>query len=80
VGAKDDERGVGTLVEFGETGVVVPNFLQVVRDECFSCAQDGGHAAMAERAVVVEGVTGVQQPSVAGVDGDGCVPAGVAGK
>jgi hypothetical protein len=46
MGADDDEGGVGTPVEFGEAGVVVPDFLQVVCDERFSRAQDGGHAVV----------------------------------
>jgi len=81
VRADDAEGGVGTLVEFGEAGVVVPDFFQVVREECFSCTHDRGYAAMAvEGATVVERVASVQQPSVTGINGNGCVAAGVTGK
>jgi len=68
-------------VKFGKAAVIIPDFFRVVSDECFSGAQDGGHAAMAvEGAVVVEGVARVQQPSAAGINGDRCVPASVTGK
>jgi hypothetical protein len=81
VGANDDEGGVGTPVEFGESGVIVPDFFHVVSEQYLSCAQDGGHAAMAiEGAAVVEGVADVQKPSVASINGYGCVPAGVTWK
>ena len=56
-------------------------FFQVVREECFSCPHDRGYAGTAvEGATVVERVASVQQPPVTGVNGDGCVAAGVTGK
>ena len=65
-------------MEFGEASVVVAHPLSIECDRRLHGPQATRHVGVLQRAEVVEGVTAVQHPAVAGVDGDTCVTAGMA--
>jgi hypothetical protein len=78
VGAYDLNIWVVLPVQFAEPMAVGLHPYPVEGDKAFHRAQgDGDGCAMVDLAVVVEGVSAVQNPVVAGVDGDGSVTAGV---
>lgn len=79
--SRDDEQvGLRFPVEFGQAGVVVAHPLSIECDRRLHCPQATRHVGVLQRAVVVEGVTAVQHPAVAGVDGDACMTAGMTGQ
>ena len=79
--SRDDEQvGLGLLVELGEPSVVVVHPLPIECDSRLHCPQAPRDVRTVQCAVVVEGVTAVQHPTAARVDGDAGMPAGMAGQ
>ncbi len=75
-----NRSGSALAVKLGEPSVVVVHLLSVERDSRFHGPQAARHMGAVQVAVVVERVTAVQHPAVAGVDRDAGVTSGVAGQ
>ncbi len=79
MGADDEQVGVCAPVEFCKAGVVVPQHFSIECDKGLhrrEGTRDTG--ATVDGAVVEKRIATVEHPSVAGIDGYACVPAGVA--
>ena len=77
----DDQIWIGASMQLGQAGVVAVYLFPVEGDQVFLCCEHPRYPGVAvEGAAVVEGVAGVQNPPVAGVDRDARMPAGMSGQ
>lgn len=81
MGADDGQAGFDAAEKLSEARVVVANSFTIGCEQGFHGRQYTGYFALTvTRAVVIERVTGVQHPSVAGVDRHAGMTARMAGQ